>query len=87
LIVWSNQHSFELSHNDACLTVYFEGHGVLTVELYFDRRGRMEERAGGGGGSVAAISPVQQMLASGTGALLTSIFGEVMKTKKKHLVY
>ncbi|XP_034395642.1 solute carrier family 25 member 39 isoform X1 [Cyclopterus lumpus] len=32
----------------------------------------MEERAGGG--SVAAISPVQQMLASGTGALLTSIF-------------
>ncbi|KAM6914066.1 mitochondrial glutathione transporter SLC25A39 isoform 1-T1 [Lycodopsis pacificus] len=34
----------------------------------------MGERAGGSGGSVAAISPVQQMLASGTGALLTSIF-------------
>ncbi|MEQ2267312.1 hypothetical protein XENORESO_004391, partial [Xenotaenia resolanae] len=26
------------------------------------------------GGPVAAISPVQQMLASGTGALLTSLF-------------
>ncbi|XP_054463080.1 probable mitochondrial glutathione transporter SLC25A39 isoform X2 [Anoplopoma fimbria] len=34
--------------------------------------GRMGERAVGG--SVAAISPVQQMLASGTGALFTSIF-------------
>ena len=34
-------------------------------------------------GSVAAISPVQQMLASGTGALLTSIFGEIMETKAR----
>ncbi|XP_069572178.1 mitochondrial glutathione transporter SLC25A39 [Brachyistius frenatus] len=33
----------------------------------------MVERTGGGG-PVAAISPVQQMLASGTGALLTSLF-------------
>lgn len=30
----------------------------------------------GGNGPVAAISPVQQMLASGTGALITSLFGE-----------
>lgn len=35
----------------------------------------MGERAGSSG-PVAAISPVQQMLASGTGALLTSVFGE-----------
>lgn len=34
-------------------------------------------------GSVAAISPVQQMLASSTGALLTSIFGEIMETKAR----
>lgn len=34
-------------------------------------------------GSVAAISPVQQMLASGTGALLTSIFGEIAKPKTR----
>lgn len=34
-------------------------------------------------GPVAAISPVQQMLASGTGALLTSIFGEIMETKTR----
>lgn len=30
---------------------------------------------------VASISPVQQMLASGTGALLTSVFGEITDTK------
>lgn len=33
---------------------------------------------------VAAISPVQQMLASGTGALLTSVFGEITEAKPKN---
>ncbi len=37
-------------------------------------------------GPVAAISPVQQMLASGTGALLTSIFGETMETDQKEQI-
>ena len=35
---------------------------------------RMGERAGGS--PATGISPVQQMLASGTGALLTSVFGK-----------
>lgn len=50
----------------------------LCVSVLVLAGGRMGERPGGSG---AAISPVQQMLASGTGALLTSIFGELMKTK------
>lgn len=33
---------------------------------------------------VAAISPVQQMLASGTGALLTSVFGEILEAKPRN---
>lgn len=38
--------------------------------------------------AVAAISPVQQMLASGTGALLTSIFGKMIEIVfcHKHLI-
>lgn len=32
---------------------------------------------------IAAISPVQQMLASGTGALLTSFFGKITETKTR----
>lgn len=32
---------------------------------------------------VATISPVQQMLASGTGALLTSVFGKIIETKAR----
>lgn len=52
------------------------------VVFFWDRQvGRMEERAVSG--PVAAISPVQQMLASGTGALLTSIFGEITETKTR----
>lgn len=39
----------------------------------------MREQAASGG----AISPVQQMMASGTGALLTSLFGEILKKEQK----
>lgn len=39
----------------------------------------MREQAASGG----AISPVQQMMASGTGALLTSLFGEILKKEPR----
>lgn len=44
------------------------------LPIYFRWAGRMGE--GPSAGPSAAITPVQQMLASGTGALLTSLFGE-----------
>lgn len=39
----------------------------------------MAERAASG----PMISPVQQMMASGTGAILTSLFGEILETKTR----
>lgn len=41
--------------------------------LFVRQVGGMAEKAAGG--PVATITPVQQMMASGTGALLTSVFG------------
>lgn len=49
---------------------------VLHLLFLLCQVGRMGERAAGGPGP--AISPGQQMMASGTGAMLTSIFGEIM---------
>lgn len=49
---------------------------VLHLLFLLRQVGRMGERTAGGPGP--AISPGQQMMASGTGAVLTSVFGEIM---------
>lgn len=69
-----------------CLSEW--GVGLVNASVAFNvlclgrQVGTMAERAAG---NTSAISPVQQMLASGTGALLTSVFGERFCEREKKI--